>query len=173
MHSFTLTDADGVAHVYTTMPHPPTEGFAVVSRVAAAAIDPFAGTALAVLMKVVPEAIARARGADGSIDVASILDDPEIAERLGGLDFSGTGPALKRAVVDLNLDTVKLVLKHTSRDDKPLGPQLAFDTAFCRNYGEMAAAVWEVCQYNRFFPLLGGFGDLAEMGKALLRPKVS
>jgi hypothetical protein len=173
MHTFTLTGSDGEQHEYEVMPHPPSEGFGVVSRVAAALIDPLAGTALSVLVKVVPEALKGARTADGKVDIAAILDNEELVNKIGALDFGNAGPALQRAIERFDLALVKAILQHTTRDGKALKGTLAFDTAYVQNYGELLAAVWEVCSYNRFFPLPAGFGNLEQLGAGLLRRKAS
>jgi len=159
-HQFTLEDADGNPHSYEVQPHAPTDGFRVCSRIAAAIIDPLAGTALSALVKTVPAALKRARQSDGSLNVDAILDDPEIMDGLGSLDFSSTGPGLRRAVESLDLDLVRDVLRFTTRDGKPLSADLHFDTAYQRNYGELMKAVWKVGAHNRFFGPLDGFGAL-------------
>jgi len=166
MHTFTLTDADGQQHSYSVDPHTPTDGFGVCSRVAAAVIDPLAGTALAALAKTVPLAIRRGVGSDGKLDVAAIMDDPEIVEALSGLDFANAGKGLRRAVESIDLHLVRDILRHTNRGGKPLSSDLHFDTAYQRNYGEMFKAAWKVGGYNRFFELLDGFGALVQTLRA-------
>lgn len=168
MHEFTLQDADGQTHRYEVLPHPPTEGFRVCSRIAAAIVDPLAGTALSALARTVPQALKRARGEGGKIDLGRIMDDPEILDSIAGLDFSSTGPALRRAVESLDLALMRDVLRHANRDGKPLSSDLVFDTAYSRNYGELMSAAWKVGAYNRFFGQLAGFGALVSkaMGKA-------
>jgi|GEM_PF-2207338 hypothetical protein len=173
-HQFTLEDADGKQHSYRVAAHNPTEGFGVCSRIAAAVIDPLAGTALSVLVKTVPAALKRAAKTDGSFDLESIMDDPEVMANLAGLDFTSSGPAMRRAIEAIDLPLVRDVLRHAERDGKPLARDVAFDTAYQRNYGELVAAVWKVGQYNRFFGPLGGFGALVRAAttkaKAALSP---
>lgn len=161
-HRFTLRDADGQEHSYEVAAHNASEGVAVVSKLAAAVIDPMAGTALSVLVKTVPAAIKRGRGPDGKISLNNILDDGELLDKLGDLDFASSGPALRRAVESLDLELIREILKHAQRDGKDLSRSIVFDEAYQRNYGELFQAAWQAGQYNRFFGPLAGFGALAK-----------
>jgi len=173
MHSFTIKDAEGRPHRYEVMPHAPTDGFRVCSRVAAAVIDPLAGTGLSVLAKTVPAALKRGARPGGKFDMGAVLDSPEIMDSLGALDFSTSGPALRRTVESLDLALVKDILRHANRDGKALDADINFDSAYARNYTELFVAAWKVGLYNRFFGPLDGFGDLARSAMAQAKDALS
>ena len=173
MHEFTIKDADGKPHRYDVMPHTPTDGFSVCSRVAAAVIDPMAGTGLSVLAKTVPAALKRGSKPGGGFDMGAVIDDPELMEGLAELDFSTTGPALQRAVERMDLKLVQDILRYTNRDGKDLSSGVNFDTAYARNYTELFVAAWKVGNFNRFFGPLDGFGGLVQTAMAKAKAGLS
>jgi hypothetical protein len=101
------------------------------------------------------------------------MDDPEIVENLAALDFSSSGPSMRRAIEALDLRLVRDILVNTNRDDKPLSADLAFDDAYGRNYTELITAAWKVGLYNRFFGPLDGFGALVQRAMAQAKGALS
>lgn len=160
---FTLTDADGAEHEYTVVAHPTSDGFRVTRTIAAALIDPLAQTGLPALLRLVPVAIKRGLDEDGNVDLARLIDDEDLDEQLGRLNLSEVGPGLRRAIESFDEDLVKQILSLTTRDGSELRGR-HFDKAYQRNYGELYDAAWEVCTFNRFFSLPGGFANLAQAG---------
>jgi hypothetical protein len=166
VHQFDLTDAAGTPHRYEVMPHTPTDGWEVTSLILAAIIDPVAETALPALLQLLPDVIRAGAIQDKEkggrrFELAALLDNDMLLERLGALRFDGAGPAIKRAVRALDMPTIRRILRHTTLDGKALSKDLNFDTAYAANYTEMMQAVWEVCRHNAFFGPLGGFVNLA------------
>jgi hypothetical protein len=138
-HEFMLTDADGAVHRYEVLPHPASEGQAVLLQLLAVAAEPVGRLASSVF--------------EGAGTVGELLDS-EPAKLMERVDLGRLGADVKTAILSMQMDKLGAdVLRHTMRDGKKLSDRVAFDAAFTRNYFEYLRAVWEVVQINRFLPL--------------------
>ncbi len=125
MHTFTLNDADGKAHVYRVARHAGGVGWGLTCEIMALASGPLS-TVLGALV-----------GGGGSG---------------AAIDLSQLAAALPGAIASLPKLTPR-VFAHTTRDDKPLADPTEFDLAYQGNFWECSQALWEVVQHNRFLPL--------------------
>lgn len=140
---FTLKDGAGDVHEYTVMRHGAVEGQDVMWQLVALGAEPIARIAQIALVS-------------GNIRELIDADSAKLEQMLGGADFSTVGADVRKAIVATNMSKLaREVLRHTSRDDKPLHDNIAFGNAYSGNYGELLQAVWRVVQTNRFLPLPG------------------
>lgn len=143
--AFTLSDADGLAHVYELIPHPASEGQRVMWTLLQLGAEP--------LGRLIGQALPALEGI-GSL--RQLLDDPAALAAIGGkIDFAQVGADVRRSVGSMPMDSlVKELLSRCTRDGKPLSNPLAFDASYTRNYREMLLAAWKSVEANRFFALL-------------------
>ena len=126
----TLADDYGEQHEYFTIQHPGTEGLRLQNRLQRALV-PALGAINARSLKTLTS------DAEGSTD-ADVM-----AAGLQALQG-----AFAEVVTLLEPDTLKSLLKHTTRDGKPLSSDVVFDMAYQGNYGELYAACWYVARHN-------------------------
>lgn len=128
---FTLKDADGKEHKYTTIKLSPDEGEPLMWK-----LTGMCSESLGVLMG----AMLSGKGVDDNVDLSGVGRD--IANALRTEDMVG----LRKAV-----------LKHTTRGGDSLADPVNFNKAYQANYTELLHAVWEVLRVNNLFPQLGTF----------------
>ncbi len=166
-HSFTLKDAAQQPHTYTVTRHRGSEGLPLVMQVSAFVVEPIAAGLGPMLLGAL-QASGGARGASKGTGhvLRRILDNPEV---LASLDLKALAGGVRVALLGLPVSSLYAILAVTNRDGKPLvaGGKAtpAFDEAYAGNYIELGYALFEVAQYNGFFPELGTF--VADAKKAL------
>ncbi len=152
MHTFTLTDADGVDHVYYVQAHPAARGQTIMWRLMAMGSEPLVAFMGAFLDD----------GVDASVSAA---------------EMAQAGRALRDTILQqAPAELIREILQHTLRDSKGIGlagakGDLAFHNAYTRNYWEMLQAVGEVVKYNRFFPQLDGLMEKVTARVAAMQAK--
>jgi hypothetical protein len=148
-HTFTLTDADGLQHVYEVTLHPTDTGTEILWALVANGAEPFARLADSALKAPgALESIAAAFGGDEDTKQSAL-------SLLAGADFKGIGTDAKASVQALDMPRLQhKLLHHVTRDGLPLRVPANFDRAYRGNYWEMVFALWEVVRYNRFLPAL-------------------
>lgn len=149
MHTFVLTDADGVEHQYQILPHGAEDGERIMWQLDAMAVGPLA----ALLQSGIGQLVA------GEASVGDVLDK-DVASLFEGVDFAGVGRDLSKVLGGPDILALSgQLLRHTTRDGQKLveGDKRtpAFQMAYQRNYWELRRALFEVIRYNRFFPLPG------------------
>ena len=138
---FTLPDADGVAHRYVLLPHGATEGQRIVFQLVALGAEPLARLAQGLLT------------IEG-VSLKRLLNDPAALKTLGEkLDVAALGGDIKRSIASMPDQLTAALVSRCTRDGKQLSNPSHFDTAFARNYGELARLLWEVIRVNRFLSL--------------------
>lgn len=149
----TLVDDYGESHDYYSIQHPGTEGLRLQNRLQRALL-PALGAINARSLKTLTS------------DAAGSSDTEVMAAGLQAMQG-----AFSEVVTLLEPETVKALLKHTTRDGKPLSSDVAFDMAYQGNYGELYAACWAIARHNfgGMLQRLSGNGQLAGVMDALRR----
>lgn len=140
LHTFTLTDADGNVHEYSTMRHGASQGLKVVLWLTSLSGETMGRVAQSFL-----------NGQQGSL---AELIDTDMAKLAAMFDWAAIGKDVATAAGNATSPAlIHELLRHTSRGQKQLANPLHFDQAYQANYVEMGRAVWEVLRVNRFLPL--------------------
>lgn len=139
--TFSLTDAQGVEHAYSVMPHNADAGFALSAQLVELGIEPIAAGIGQALAAAGPDGIRGLLDADASGLLASV-DIGALGKRLGPLvaALPKLRPELFRAV---------------TRDGAALSSPVHFNAAYQRNYAELYLAIWKIVEGNGFLPLPG------------------
>lgn len=158
VHQFVLADRDGHPHQYIVMEHPAGEGMAIMYALLGLGAPTVLGLAGAAMRsEKILAAVVQALGGDDDGE-ATGADTAELVRMLSELDLGSVGAELGRALATGRApELTRQVLSRTHRDGQPLARD--FDLAYQANYGELLAAVWKVCQINRFFPGLSTSGS--------------
>jgi hypothetical protein len=153
-HEFQLRDADGSMHRYEVLPHPASEGQAILLQMLAVAAEPVGRLAASIFEgDTLKEALVSAQANAKEGEKASLLD-VDAAALLGNIDLGRLGADVKTSILSMPMEKLGGdILKHTLRDGQKLSARVVFDAAYTRNYLEYLQAVWEVVQVNRFLPL--------------------
>jgi len=151
VRTFTLRDAEGESHSYEVTLHRATLGQPIMWEIAALLAGPLAGM-LGLLVPILDSMAGK--------KIVEVMDDPaslgRLVDGLRGADLTAVGAGLKAALAQPgNSALVVRLLGQTTRDGRDLADPVQFDDAFTGNYLELARAVWEVVQANRFLPLPG------------------
>jgi hypothetical protein len=150
---FVIVGADGLEHRYTVVLHDAVAGQAIMWDLVALGAEPMARLAESALKS--EQVIAGLSSALASGGAGKLLDGGA-AELLGGLDLGSVGADVKRAITSMPMPKLtRDILRHTTRDEKPLANDGVFGSAYQGNYGELLRAVWEVAKINRFLSLPG------------------
>lgn len=129
-----IADDDGAVHAYTIRLHPATTGRVLALRIAALGLVPLAEVLVSAL-------VAGVRGKAAAEAISPDALQRGLSELPAAVGRLADNPAL---ISDL--------FAHVERDGVPMSVRVHFDAAYTGNYGEMAAAIWEVIKVNRFFP---------------------
>jgi len=157
-HVFTLIDSDGESHEYTVTQHGGAEGGSLARYVGALLVQPFI-TGLGPMLPTIIESAggldaAMSAGADGLL--SAVMDSTEAME---SVDLMALSKGVQAALTGLPDSKLYQILKYTNRDGKPLTKggkaSRTYNKGYARNYTELARAIYEVCQYNGFFPGIG------------------
>ena len=164
-HTFTCADADGTEHTYTVQPHRGHEGAPLALQLLSLVVEPIATGA----GPVVVQGLGKVRG-KGKAALQQLATDPELLE---ALDLAALARGVKLALLGLRPAFLYAVLRYTNRDGKPLvtdagKPTGTFDSAYARNYAELGKAMWEVAQWNGFFPALDTIAAVARKAVAAM-----
>jgi len=157
MPEFTIEDSNGDVHDYQVQPHPPIErgphtgGLRLVAAVVDAAGRPLARLVesnLAALMGDLQETVADHDGPALEMPVDEVVDllkegDWELVD-----SFDDLMAAIQEADPEWLLPEL---MRHTSRDGKPLSHDEHFNAAYQANYEELLKAAREVIRINGFF----------------------
>ena len=133
--TFELEDADGQGHVYTYLPHNPTDGERIMYTLAAAGAEPIAAAVIGIF--------ASGSGLDAS---AETLAD--------AMDWQKLARAIRSTIGRTNMVQLRKDLMATTlRDGQQLKDPAVFNAAYSRNYMEMGRALFEIIKAGRFFTL--------------------
>lgn len=142
---FTLTDADGNTHKYTLLTHRATEGTALVLKLVDVGGDGLGRIVEAVLTS--EELLAALMSKGVEVDLKALAEQ---------FDIRGIVRDVRRALADIDgADLLRELVRHCSRDGKPLHVDANFDEAFRANYGELFALAWRSVQENKFLGFIG------------------
>ena len=166
MHTFTVNDAEGVAHTYELTRHRTQDGVPMTAWVTGHVVEALAqalgDVGVAALEKVA------AKGLQGWDAFKAITADPEVMKQV---DIGKVGSTAREVVMKLSVPVQLVILRYTSRDGKPLveddgTPALTYNSVYPANYPELYQALFHVCRVNGFFPALGALGDAAKAALA-------
>jgi hypothetical protein len=151
---FVIKDADGVDRHYEVTPHNAVQGQAIMWDLVALGAEPMARLASSALKS--EEVVAALASTLAEKGGAAKLLDGGVVELLGDIDIGAVGADLKRAIMSMPMAKLtREILRHTTREGRPLSDDTAFGLAYQANYGELLRAVWEVAKINRFLSLPG------------------
>ncbi len=147
VHIFALEDAKGVEHKYMVTEHGVEDGQQILWTLIAMGGEPLGG--------VMQTAAGRWLAEGGSL--GELLDDDSeeggAAAMLAEVDWAAVGRQISTAVARTNMPgLVSQILRHTTRDGKPLAKKEVYNAAYRANYLEMLQAVGSVLQKNNLIP---------------------
>ena len=146
---FHLNDADGDQHEYLVTPHNGDDGLSVVLRLMSVGIEPLARALEGALRELMNQGGVSTLRDIAALDLSSLAGSLAIADAAHDLSTILSRPD--------SADVIKSLLKHTTRDKRPLRTPTNFAEAYARNYVELLGVVWRVVQHNRFLPLFDIF----------------
>lgn len=134
----TISDRDGVEHVYEIRPLPASKSLDLAVRVLAVISKP--GIAL----------IGQLAGEQGAENVD-----------LTKIDLSTLGDNLDGALTNIAQDTslIRRLFQGTLRDSKPVADDAGFNAAYTANYGEMYKALRHIIDANGFVPFISSLAS--------------